>query len=264
MMSNLIPSLLIGLIGFLGPMDFAIGTNLLNRPIIMGPLVGLVLGEPIQGVIIGASLELIFMGAVSVGAYLPPDVIVGGVLGTAFAISLGEGVGAAITIAMPIAMLSLAVGNLMSIVFPMIAHSGDRAAKEGRAGGITLSMWAIGLLECLRRGVLCFVGYFLGNSQIENILDAIPQRIIDGLEVSANLLPAIGFAILLQMILNKTVLPYFFLGFLLSAYMEIPVLGVACFGLIIIFITMKFKNDGKGTEESAFETNSQEDDDDDF
>lgn len=228
-MENLVPALLIGLIGFLGPLDFAIGSNLLNRPIIMGPLVGLVLGDLTQGIIIGASLELIFMGAVSVGAYLPPDVIVGGVLGTAFAISLGKGVGAAITVAMPIAMLSLAVGNVLSIIFPMIAHAGDRAAAEGKASGITLSMWAIGLLECLRRGILCFLGYFLGSAQIENILNIIPDKIISGLEISANLLPAIGFAILLQMILNKSILPYFFLGFLLSAYFNIPVLGVALF-----------------------------------
>ena len=74
-MNNITIALLIGLIGFLGPMDFAIGSNLLNRPIIMGPLVGIVLGDFTQGIIIGASLELIFMGAVSVGAYLPPDVI---------------------------------------------------------------------------------------------------------------------------------------------------------------------------------------------
>ncbi|HGF7712570.1 TPA: PTS sugar transporter subunit IIC [Enterococcus faecium] len=65
-MNNITIALLIGLIGFLGPMDFAIGSNLLNRPIIMGPLVGIVLGDFTQGIIIGASLELIFMGAVSV------------------------------------------------------------------------------------------------------------------------------------------------------------------------------------------------------
>ncbi|MGY3751083.1 PTS mannose/fructose/sorbose/N-acetylgalactosamine transporter subunit IIC [Vagococcus acidifermentans] len=263
-MENLTTALLIGIIGFLGPMDFAVGSNLLNRPIIMGPLVGLVLGDLTQGIIIGASLELIFMGAVSVGAYLPPDVIVGGVLGTAFAISLGKGVGAAITIAMPIAMLSLAIGNLMSIIFPMIAHAGDRAAKEGKAGGITVSMWSIGLLECLRRGVLCFLGYYLGSAQIEKVLNVIPDKIITGLEVSANLLPAIGFAILLQMILNKSILPYFFLGFLLSAYFEIPVLGVALFGLILIFITMKFDNKGINNNQTVAATGSGVDDDDDF
>ena len=230
MSNNLLISLMIGIIGFIGPLDFAFGSLMFSRPIIMGPLVGLVLGHFTQGIIIGASLELVFMGAISVGAYLPPDVIVGGVLGTAFAISMGKGVGAAIAIAMPIAMLSLAVGNLTSVIFPAIAHVGDKYASQGKPGGITASMWGIGLIECTRRGVLCFSGYFIGSAGMNNLLNAIPQNVIDGLQVAANLMPAIGFAILLQMILSKNVIPYFFLGFLLSAYLKIPVLGVAIFG----------------------------------
>lgn len=242
MSNNLLISLMIGIIGFVGPLDFAFGSLMFSRPIVMGPLVGLVLGHFTQGIIIGASLELVFMGAISVGAYLPPDVIVGGVLGTAFAISMGKGVGAAIAIAMPIAMLSLAVGNLTSVIFPALAHVGDKYASEGKSSGITASMWGIGLIECTRRGVLCFSGYFIGSAGMNSLLNAIPQNIIDGLQVAANLMPAIGFAILLQMILSRNVIPYFFLGFLLSAYLKIPVLGVAIFGLIIIFITTKFNS----------------------
>ncbi|WEV37410.1 MULTISPECIES: PTS sugar transporter subunit IIC [unclassified Lactobacillus] len=262
-MSNVGTSLLIGLIGFMGPLDFVIGSNMLNRPIILGPLVGLVLGNLTQGIIIGASLELVFMGAISVGAYLPPDVIVGGVLGTAFAISLGKGVGAAIAIAMPIAMLSLAIGNLTSVIFPAIAHIGDRYAKQGKPGGITASLWGIGLIECTRRGILCFLGYFVGNAGMKTLLGMIPQNVIDGLQVAANMLPAIGFAILLQMIINDTVLPYFFLGFLLSAYLKVPVLGVALFGLIIVVV--KLHNDKNKPAVSANGSVEEDiDDDDDF
>lgn len=260
-MSNLTTAFLIGLIGFIGPLDFAIGSNMLNRPIIMGPLVGLVLGNPTQGIMIGASLELVFMGAISVGAYLPPDVIVGGVLGTAFAISLGKGVGAAIAIAMPIAMLSLAVGNLTSVIFPAIAHIGDRYAKEGKPGGITASMWGIGLIECIRRGVLCFLGYYIGSSGMNVLLNSVPQSVIDGLQVAANMLPAIGFAILLEMIINKSILPYFFLGFLLSAYLKVPVLGVALFGLIIVFIKMKSNKKGQAVNNDQIAEGDMDDDD---
>ena len=42
------------------------------------------------------------MGAVSIGAYIPPDSIVGGILAPAFAISTGNSTEAAIALAMPI------------------------------------------------------------------------------------------------------------------------------------------------------------------
>ena len=44
-----------------------IGFTMLNRPIVIGPLVGLFLGDLHTGVIIGASLEAVFMGVVNIG-----------------------------------------------------------------------------------------------------------------------------------------------------------------------------------------------------
>ena len=51
---------------------------------------GLVLGDLQSGLAIGASLELLFMGSISIGAYVPPDETIGGVLACAFAIQLGQ------------------------------------------------------------------------------------------------------------------------------------------------------------------------------
>ena len=66
--SNLGIALLLGLVGAFAIYDYAIGTNYIFRPLVTGVLVGIVMGDVRQGTIIGASLELMFMGAVSVGA----------------------------------------------------------------------------------------------------------------------------------------------------------------------------------------------------
>ena len=51
-----------------------------------------------------------------------------------------------------------------------------------------------------------------------------------GLELAMGLLPAIGFGLLMQMIMNKEVACFFFLGYMLSVYLNIPVTGIAIFG----------------------------------
>ena len=56
---------------------------------------------------------------------------------------------------------------------------------------------------------------------------------MDGFGVAANILPVMGFAMLARMILNKELLPFFFLGFLLTSYMNVPVLGVSLIAIII-------------------------------
>ena len=81
----LVKTLLIFLIGFLGYSEWLLGTSYFQRPIVLGPLVGLVMGDVVTGVIMGATMELAMVGAISVGAYNPPDTISGTILGVAYA-----------------------------------------------------------------------------------------------------------------------------------------------------------------------------------
>ncbi|MFV0380002.1 MAG: PTS mannose/fructose/sorbose/N-acetylgalactosamine transporter subunit IIC [Anaerorhabdus sp.] len=236
----MLQALLIGLIAAFGVFGDQLGSLYINRPIILGPLVGLVLGDVEQGVIIGATLELFFMGAVSIGAYLPPDAIVGGVLATAFSISMGSGTETAIALAMPLALISLAIGNVSNIVNSFILRIGDTSAKQGKISGIKISHWLIGLITVVRRFLLVFLGFYLGAEAMSGIIEAIPQEIINGMDAAAGLLPALGFAMLMRMILNKKLIPFYFLGFVLSAYVGIPVLGVAIIAVIIVIEKFNF------------------------
>ena len=140
----LLKAILIGLIAAYGCFDYQLGTLYAFRPITLGPLVGLVLGDLKTGVEIGATLELMFMGSVSVGAYIPPDVTVGGVLATAFAIQLGKGTEAAVALAMPIAVIALGIGNLLSAVMPVFLSIADKGAAEGNYKKVRLTHWIMG------------------------------------------------------------------------------------------------------------------------
>ena len=57
--------------------DHGWGQPLIERPICCGALVGLVLGDLRAGVMIGASLELVFLGTITIGGSLPADLAVG-------------------------------------------------------------------------------------------------------------------------------------------------------------------------------------------
>ncbi|WP_416324506.1 PTS mannose/fructose/sorbose/N-acetylgalactosamine transporter subunit IIC [[Eubacterium] hominis] len=259
----MLEAVLLGLIGALGVMDYQFGSLYINRPIVLGPLVGLVLGDVTQGLIIGANLELFFMGAVSIGAYVPPDSIVGGILATAFAISTGNSTEAAIALAMPIGLISLAVGNFLNVFNSIILRWTDRYASQSKYGGVVATHWMIGMMNVLRRFLLVFFAFYLGVDKMQGLIDAIPSVLIDGMDAAAGLLPALGFAMLMRMILNKQIIPYFFLGFLLSAYLNMPVLGVAILGVIVILIQFGFLNPKKQMA-GANETITKEDEDDDF
>src|SRR6201993_4303399 len=127
----MIAYLLITLIIFFGHSEDLLGTTLLSRPLVLGPLVGLVLGDLHQGIVIGASLELIFMGNIKVGAAIPPDVVTGGVLGTAFAIISGKGPAIALAIAVPVSILAEMMISGLFVFRAVLNKKFDQYAEDG-------------------------------------------------------------------------------------------------------------------------------------
>lgn len=254
----LVTFLLITLIAMFGHSEDFLGTSLLSRPLVLGPLVGLVLGDLNQGVIIGATLELIFMGNIKVGAAIPPDVITGGVLSTAFAIISGKGPAIALALAVPISILAEMVMSGLFVFRSVFNKKFIQYAEEGDYYKIQRLHVLSGLLKPLLMGLLTFLALQLGADVMKSFLDAIPAWVSDGLKVAGNMLPALGFALLLNLMFNKTVAPYFFLGFILTSYLKLPVIAIGGLGvitaLIITGITHKpapANDDDFGEEEEA-------------
>lgn len=228
--------ILITCIAMFGHLEDFLGTSLLSRPLVLGPLVGLVLGDVHQGVIIGATLELIFMGNIKVGAAIPPDVITGGVLGTAFAIMSGMGPAIALALAVPISILAEMVLSGLFVLRPLFNKNFNRYAEEGSYQKIERLHIFSGLLKPALMGLLTFLSLQLGSTIIKNFLDGIPVWVHSGLLVAGNMLPALGFALLMNLMFNKKVAPYFFLGFILSSYLKLPMIAIGGLGVIIALI----------------------------
>ena len=133
------------------------GTPMVIRPIVVSPLVGLALGDLTNGVLIGATLELVFMGAIQIGGAVPPDVLVGAGLGTAFAIMNGSGADVALTLALPI---SIVAQSLKVIVFIMRSWFMDFAMKqaaEANFKGLHLINFGGLVLQCLMYFAVAYV-----------------------------------------------------------------------------------------------------------
>ena len=89
----LMEAVLLGILAVICKLDMFGPQVALFRPLFAGSLAGFILGDFKQGMIISASLELMWLGVTGIGAYVPPDVISGAILGTAFGIISGQGGG---------------------------------------------------------------------------------------------------------------------------------------------------------------------------
>jgi PTS system mannose-specific IID component len=224
----------------------------------LAPLVGLALGDIHQGILIGATLELIFMGNIKVGAAIPPDTITGGVLGTAFAIMSGKGAAVALTLAIPISILAEMLLSSLFVFRSGFTKKFMEYAEEGNYRKVQRLHILSGLLKPLLMGLITFLSLELGSDAMRSFLGLIPAWVNSGLQVAGNMLPALGFALLMNLMFTKRVAPYFFLGFILAAYLKLPVIAIGGLGVIIALIVTGVANGD--TETTNEETDPEETD----
>ncbi|WP_313467539.1 PTS sugar transporter subunit IIC [Carnobacterium sp.] len=249
-------ALMIGLIAGIGILDGRIfGQLMFERPLVTGLLVGLVLGDLPKGIIIGAQLELIWMGIAGIGAATPPDVVTGGVLGTAFAIISGQGVEVALALAVPIAVLAQSLGVLVRIANTYFSHKADKYAREVNYKGLAVCMWMPVLLFFLSTFLPTFLAILLGADKVSGLINAIPNVVLEGLQIAGNILPAIGFALLIDMLYSRKMAPFFFIGFLAAAYGGLDITAIALFAACIALIIHFYIEPKKEVKEDASESN---------
>ena len=86
---SLLQAFALGILAFIAGLDMFNGLTHMHRPVVLGPLVGLILGDLHTGILTGGTLELVWMGLAPLAGAQPPNVIIGTIVGTTFAITTG-------------------------------------------------------------------------------------------------------------------------------------------------------------------------------
>lgn len=180
----IIQMLLVTAVAVIATIDYNGPVLMLYRPLIAGSLVGLVLGDFQQGMIIGATLELMWLGVTAVGGYTPPDTISGAIVGTALGILSGHGVTAGVAIAVPVAVVTQQLDVLAKTVDIYFVKKADEAAKKGDPSKIGLYHHSSLVLIVLFKVVPIFAALVLGGNYIKDLFDKIPPVIMTGLNVA--------------------------------------------------------------------------------
>ncbi|MBT9776590.1 PTS sugar transporter subunit IIC [Clostridium sp. MCC353] len=188
------------------------------RPLVLSALVGLVLGHPVEGVILGASLELVFIGAIQIGGSVPQDFISGAILGSAFSILLGQDSSVAVTLAVPISLAATMLFQLETIVWTALVPVFDRFLEEKNYKKYAILHYTEALIHPIPYCLITFLAIAFGTEGIQSFINGLPVWVMNGFAVASGILPALGFAMLLKMLWDKTIICFFFFGFFTVKY----------------------------------------------
>ena len=237
----LIPAILVSIVALLAAMDEQLfGASMMARPLFTGPIIGLIMGDLQTGVIIGATLESMFMGSIMVGSAVPPEVYASSILSIAIAIQTGAGTGTAVALALPLSVFLQLWRNFCYAIPGSWAGKqieralDERKLKKANLLHLTVVPLSIGIPSAL----LVFIALFFGADGINSVLNMIPKVVLNGFNVAAGVLSCVGLALLIKIMSNNKILPYLFLGFVAVMYLGMDVIGVAVVGLCIAFLVV--------------------------
>ncbi len=241
---TLVQALLIGCVSGLSYIESNwLGECKLREPVVTGFLVGLILGDVQKGLLIGAELQMMWMGVVGVGPTSQLQIGAGGTIGAAIAITTGTGAEMAITFGIPVAIIMQFAETLCMTGFSGFMHAVERDIEKGNFKTIgfyhTISM----VITFFIWTILTFIVLFYGNEAIAGIVENFPEWAFSALGAIAAILPALGFAMLLNLLMEVRLIPFFIIGFIIAAFTELSLLAIAALAVAVAWIYYLLKAD---------------------
>lgn len=232
---NLETALLLALVGAICGADSFAEQFQIYRPVVVGFLVGLVLGDVKTGLIVGGMFELVFLGQTAAfGGAQPPNMVIGTLMGVTFAIVSKLPPQTAIAVGVPFAVLMQAIMTTFCTLLSWLMHRNDKHIEEGNYKGIEINQY-MGLALCaVLYFIVSFIPVYFGADKAAQAIKLLPEWIIHGLGVAGGILPAVGFAMLLKMMFRTEYVVFLILGFFATAYLNLPVLALAIFAFCFV------------------------------
>lgn len=232
-------AILLALIGGIAIISWIYSFMISMRALIVAAFVGAVLGHAKEAIIFGAAAEILYLGLINAAGVIPPNPVGPGMFGTViYLTNLNMSIGTAIALSFPFAIF---IQFLVTIIFTIVSPVGKVSESL-----IRKEKWLLWHISGHTTGILLFIlgaaiglGAGLGYDSFNDMIKQIPEWLQDGLSVGGKMLPAMGFAIILRLMLKKEYMPFLFVGFALVVIFQ----GIAAakpewgFSLVALAIT---------------------------
>ena len=216
---DVIQIVLLAIVTFIFAIDQFSLTELLYRPIIACPVIGLVLGDVNTGLVVGGTYELMMVGNMPVGGAQPPNAVLGGIVAMIFAVKAGFTIEESLGASVIFAVFGQYVVTLTFTATSALMAKADKAAEEANPKGIAqVNYLAMGILGTLfaALAIVAYVGGTAMSAPLQNFSQSF-SWFMGGLGAAGGMMRYVGFAILLKIMLANDMWGIYLAGFAAAA-----------------------------------------------
>ena len=238
--------ILVLVVAFFAGMESVLDQWQFHQPILNCTMIGIVTGHPVEGVILGGTLQLIALGWMNIGAAMAPDAALAGVASSIFVCMKGMPVEEAVAVAIPMAVAGLALTIFVRTITVAIAHAADAAAEHANVAAVEWWHIIALMIQGLRVAIPAGVIIAIPAAAVQAALDAIPTWLTTGLSTAGGFIVVVGYAMVINMMASAKVWPFFFLGFALASLSELGLVALGIIGVVIALVYVELSPEFNG------------------
>lgn len=212
-------------------------------PVIVGLITGLIMGDVTTAIVIAGTFQLMQLGVANLGGSSMPNYGLATIIGAFLAIRTGTGIKTGIAVGLPVGMLAIQLDVLVKIINNFFAHRMAKLNAQHKWRAMKRQAWYGVLCFGLEGAVPTALLVFFGPTAVKVILSFLPLWFTNGLTIAGGLLPVVGVGMLLHYMPTKKFATFLIIGFVFTAYLQLPILGVALigFGCAYYYFNMMMK-----------------------
>lgn len=207
------------------------GTQVLNyNAVLYAWIVGLILGDGLTGLTIGASVQLMSLGIAAIAGSSVPDWPLGAMVGTVITITTGQDMGVGLAAGIAVGTLGVQLDVVAKVLNGFMARKQAAYAQAGEYSKMKRVTFLGPLFFGLTDAIPMFLVLLFGEAVVNGVISAMPAWFTTGLSIAGGILPVIGMAALLSYMPVKQYFSFLAVGFVLSAYLGLAILPIAILG----------------------------------
>ncbi len=202
-----------------------------GAPLVAGLINGILMGDLTYGLQCGGTIMMAYIGLVAIGGSLPSDLSLAGYLGVYMTMASHADPSVGLPIAVSLGFLGILCSNAKMSLNPIWVHKADKYAAEGNTKGvIAMNLFASQVVPFITYFIPAFLCVLLGAPFMEKLLGVVPEQVISILKLIGKMIPALGLAMLMNMMNKRSTVPFFLIGFVLAAYLKLDIIALAILG----------------------------------
>lgn len=266
-MTLLLQALAIGLFAYLGGLQtpwlagMTGGYYGVGRPLVAGLICGIIMGDVRTGVLLGIAVQAAFIANISTGGSTNSEIIYAGYGGIGLGLVSHASIGVSVTLSILVGSLGLILYNLIMVGNCFWNKRAEECASKGDTKGMFMNhIVGAQIFQFIVRAIPVASAVYFGKAFVNGVLNNIPPQIIQIMNVLGGLLPAIGVALLMNLLIqnNKMYFVYFFAGFIILTFVTKSMIALSVLAMLIAYIV--YSCSGQTVEANG--VNDKNDDDD--